>query len=170
MKKFCKKLGSETLVRHSVRLDFCNLAAQNKSLIYMKKVLFILFSFLAFGISVNAESVFGKSVIVLTQKNGDREPSEQVGDTSPEDAPKVRSTTSQPVCASLYNKVVTIDFQTVFSTVTANITNETTGEIISSELFINPTSFSIDLYEKDTGDYMIEIISNEILLEGHFSL
>ena len=72
--------------------------------------------------------------------------------------------------ASLYNKVVTIDFQTVFSTVTANITNETTGEIISSELFINPTSFSIDLYEKDTGDYMIEIISNEILLEGHFSL
>ena len=56
----------------------------------MKKVLFILFSFLAFGISVNAQSIFGKSVIVLTQKNGDREPSEQVGDTSPEDAPKVR--------------------------------------------------------------------------------
>ena len=103
----------------------------------MKKVLFILFSFLAFGISVNAQSVFGKSVIVLTQKNGDREPSEQVGDTSPEDAPKVRSTISQPVCASLYNKVVTIDFQTVFSTVTINITNETTGEIVSSELFIN---------------------------------
>ena len=93
-------------MRHFVRLDFCNLAAQNKSLIYMKKVLFILFSFLAFGISVNAQSIFGKSVIVLTQKNGDREPSEQVGDTSPEDAPKVRSTISQPVCASLYNKVV----------------------------------------------------------------
>ena len=130
----------------------------------MKKVLFILFSFLAFGISVNAQSIFGKSVIVLTQKNGDREPSEQVGDTSPEDAPKVRSTISQPVCASLYNKVVTIDFQTVFST------NETTGEIVSSELFINPTSFSIDLNGKDTGDYMIEIISNEISLEGHFSL
>lgn len=37
----------------------------------MKKVLFILFSFLAFGISVNAQSVFGKFVIVLTQKNGD---------------------------------------------------------------------------------------------------
>ena len=131
----------------------------------MKKVLFILFSFLAFGISVNAQSIFGKSVIVLTQKNG-----EQVGDTSPEDAPKVRSTISQPVCASLYNKVVTIDFQTVFSTVTINITNETTGEIVSSELFINPTSFSIDLNGKDTGDYMIEIISNEISLEGHFSL
>jgi len=103
----------------------------------MKKVLFILFSFLAFGISVNAQSVFGKSVIVLTQKNGDREPSEQVGDTSPEDAPKVRSTISQ---------------------------------IVSSELFINPTSLSIDLNGKDTGDYMIEIISNEISLEGHFSL
>ncbi|MFR1081587.1 MAG: DUF3244 domain-containing protein [Bacteroides cellulosilyticus] len=67
-------------------------------------------------------------------------------------------------------QVVTIDFQTVFSTVTINITNETTGEIVSSELFINPTSFSIDLNGKDTGDYMIEIISNEISLEGHFSL
>ena len=134
LKKFCKKLGRETLLRHFVRLDFCNLAAQNKSLIYYEKG------------------------------------SEQVGDTSPEDAPKVRSTISQPVCASLYNKVVTIDFQTVFSTVTINITNETTGEIVSSELFINPTSLSIDLNGKDTGDYMIEIISNEISLEGHFSL
>ena len=62
----------------------------------MKKVLFILFSFLAFGISVNAQSIFGKSVIVLTQKNGDREPSEQVD-------PKVRSTISLPVCAYLFN-------------------------------------------------------------------
>ena len=166
LKKFCKKLGRETLLRHFVRLDFCNFACANVN----TSDVFILFSFLAFGISVNAQSIFGKSVIVLTQKNGDREPSEQVGDTSPEDAPKVRSTISQPVCASLYNKVVTIDFQTVFSTVTINIANKTTGEIVSSELFINPTSFSIDLNGKDTGDYMIEIISNEISLEGHFSL
>ena len=124
----------------------------------MKKVLFILFSFLIFVVSVNAQFIFENSVIVLTLKNGDR------------DAPQTRSSISQPVYASLYNKVVTIDFQTVFSTVTVNIANKTTGEIVSSELFINPTSFSIDLNGKDTGDYMIEIISNEISLEGHFSL
>ena len=136
----------------------------------MKKVLFILFSFLIFVVPVNAQFIFKNTVIVLTQKNGDRDPSGQVGDTSPEDAPQTRSSISQPVYASLYNKVVTIDFQTVFSTVTVNIANKTTGEIVSSELFINPTSFSIDLTGKDTGDYMIEIISNEISLEGHFSL
>ena len=83
----------------------------------MKKVLFILFSFLIFVVPVNAQFIFKNTVIVLTQKNGDRDPSGQVGDTSPEDAPQTRSSISQPVYASLYNKVVTIDFQTVFSTV-----------------------------------------------------
>ena len=136
----------------------------------MKKVLFILFSFLIFVVSVNAQFIFENSVIVLTQKNGDREIGGKSGDTTPEDAPQTRSSISQSVYASLYNKVVTIDFQTVFSTVTVNIANKTTGEIVSSELFFNPTSFSIDLNGKDTGDYMIEIISNEISLEGHFSL
>ena len=136
----------------------------------MKKVSFILLSLLILSISVNAQFIFENSVIVLTQKNGDREIGGKSGDTTPEDAPQTRSSISQPVYASLYNKVVTIDFQTVFSTVTVNTTNETTGEIVSSELFINPTSLSIDLNGKDTGDYMIEIISNEISLEGHFSL
>ena len=127
----------------------------------MKKVSFILLSLLILSISVNAQFAFSSTKIMLTQKDGDR---------TPENAPKARSSVSQPICASLYNKVVTIDFQTVFSTVTVNTTNETTGEIVSSELFINPTSLSIDLNGKDTGDYMVEIISNEISLEGHFSL
>ena len=131
----------------------------------MKKVSFILLSLLILSISVNAQFAFSSTKIMLTQKDGDRDISGQEGDITPENAPKARS-----ICASLYNKVVTIDFQTVFSTVTVNTTNETTGEIVSSELFINPTSLSIDLNGKDTGDYMVEIISNEISLEGHFSL
>ena len=136
----------------------------------MKKVLFILFSFLIFVVSVNAQFIFENSVIVLTQKNGDREIGGKSGDTTPEDAPQTRSSISQHVYASLYNKVVTVDFQTVFSTVTVNITNETTGETVYSELFINPTCFSIDLNGKDAGDYIIEIISNKISLEGVFLL
>lgn len=136
----------------------------------MKKVLFILFSFLIFVVSVNAQFIFENSVIVLTQKNGDREIGGKSGDTTPEDAPQTRSSISQPVYASLYNKVVTVDFQTVFSTVTVNITNETTGETVYSELFISPTCFSIDLNGKDAGDYIIEIISNKISLEGVFLL
>ena len=46
LKKFCKKLGRETLLRHFVRLDFCNLAAQNKSLIYYEKgIIYFIFIF-----------------------------------------------------------------------------------------------------------------------------
>ncbi len=137
---------------------------------YMKKVLFILFSFLSFTISVNAQFVSGNMEIMLTQKDGDRDPIEPVGDITPEDAPQTRGVILQPVCASLYNKVVTVDFQTAFSAVTVNVINETTGETVYSELFINPASFSIDLSGKDTGDYMIELVSDEITLEGYFSL
>ena len=143
LKKFCKKLGRETLLRHFVRLDFCNLAAQNKSLIYMKKVLFILFSFLAFGISVNAQSIFGKSVIVLTQKNGDREPSEQVGDTSPEDAPKVRSTISQPVCASLYNKVKALTGMGVNDYINKIRIEKASLMLIQTDLTISEISYEV---------------------------
>ena len=137
---------------------------------YMKKVLFILFSFLSFAISVNAQFISGNMEIMLTQKDGDREIRGGSSDISPEDAPQTRSIISQPVCASLYNKVVTVDFRAAFPAVTVNVINDTTGETVYSELFINPASFSIDLSGKGTGDYMMEITSDEITLEGHFSL
>ncbi|SHI67109.1 protein of unknown function [Bacteroides stercorirosoris] len=137
---------------------------------HMKKVLFILFSFLVLAGSVNAQFVSGNTQIMLMQKDGDRDPPGQIGDTSPENAPQTRGVILQPVCASLYNKVVTVDFQTAFSAVTVNVINETTGETVYSELFINPASFSIDLSGKGTGDYMIEITSDEITLEGYFPL
>ena len=130
--------------------------------------LFILFSFLAFAISVNAQFIPGNIEITLTQKDGDRDMSDKSGSISPEDAPKTRSGISQPVCAYLYNKVVTVDFQAAFSAVTVNVLNETTGEIVYSEQLINPAIFSINL--NGTGGYMIEIVSDEISLEGHFFL
>lgn len=135
---------------------------------YMKKVLFILFSF--FTISINAQFISGNTEIMLTQKDGGREIGDKDGDITPEDAPQTRSSVFLPVCAYLYNKVVTVDFQAVFSAVTVNVINEITGETIYSELFTNPTSFSIDLSGKDAGDYMIELVSDEITLEGYFSL
>ena len=137
---------------------------------HMKKVLFILFSFLVFAGSANAQFVSGNMEIMLTQKDGDRDPIEPVGDITLENAPQTRSVISQPVYACLYNKVVIVDFQAAFSAVTVNVINETTGETIYSELFINPASFSIDLSGKDAGDYMIELVSDEITLEGYFPL
>ena len=64
---------------------------------HMKKVLFILFSFLSFTISINAQFVSGNTEIMLTQKDGDRDPNKSVGDTSPEDAPQTRSSVFLPV-------------------------------------------------------------------------
>lgn len=135
---------------------------------HMKKVLFILFSFLSFTISINAQFVSGNTEIMLTQKNGDREIGDKDSGITPEGAPQTRSSVFQPVYAYLYNKVVTVDFQAAFSAVTVNVLNETTGEIVYSEQLINPAIFSINL--NGTGGYMIEIVSDEISLEGHFFL
>ncbi|EKU91072.1 DUF3244 domain-containing protein [Bacteroides oleiciplenus] len=136
----------------------------------MKKVLFILFSFLSFTISINAQFVSGNTEIMLTQKNGDREIGDKDSEITPEGAPQTRSSVFQPVCAYLYNKVITVDFQAAFSAVTVNVINEATGEAVCSKQLISPTSFSIDLSGKDAGDYMIEIISDKISLEGYFPL
>lgn len=136
----------------------------------MKKVLFILLSFLAFSIFVNAQCVFSNVEIILTQKDGDREMGGKDSEITPENAPQTRGGVSQPVYAYLYNKVVTIDFEEVFSAVTVNITNETTGEKVYSGQFVNPASFSVDLNGEDPGDYMIEVIADEISLEGYFFL
>lgn len=137
---------------------------------HMKKLLFILLSFLAFSIFLNAQCVFSNVEIILTQKDGDREMGGKDSEITPEDAPQTRGGVSQPVYAYLYNRVVTVAFQAVFSAVTVNITNKTTGETVYSEQFNNPASFSIDLNGEDTGDYMIEINSDEISLEGYLFL
>lgn len=70
---------------------------------HMKKVLFILFSFWVLAGSVNAQFVSGNTQIMLMQKDGDRDPPGQIGDTSPENASQTRGVILQPVCASLYN-------------------------------------------------------------------
>lgn len=81
-----------------------------------------------------------------------------------------RSISFQPIHAYLYNNMISIDFEEIFSAVTVKITNETTEETVYSEQFVNPASFSVDLNGEDTGDYMIEVIADEISLEGYFFL
>ena len=87
LKKSCAKYRGGTLVTHSFRMDFCSLAASNKKLCIMKRVLSILFLFLVLGSSVKAQLDFGFKEIVFTQKSDDRDMSGQSSSTSPEDAP-----------------------------------------------------------------------------------
>ena len=105
---------------HSFRMDFCSLAASNKKLCIMKRVLSILFLFLVLGSSVKAQLDFGFKEIVFTQKSDDRDMSGQSSSTSPEDAPKTRSVVLQPVYAYLDNGEITVYFEKVFPTVAAD--------------------------------------------------
>ena len=130
----------------------------------MKILLFILISLLVWGGSVYAQSSNIVMEIALYKdiKNDNN--------VDPEDMPVTRSPIFLPVYAYLYNKVVTVDFQATFSAVTVNVVSDVTGETVYSELLVNPTNVSIDLNGADSGDYRLEIISDEIALEGYFPL
>ena len=133
----------------------------------MKRVLSILFLFLVLGSSVKAQLDFGFKEIVFTQKSDDRDMSGQSSSTSPEDAPKTRSVVLQPVYAYLD---ITVYFEKVFPTVAISVINETTGKTVCSKTLLSPTNFSIDLNGEDSGEYIIEVISDGNSLEGTFSL
>ena len=129
----------------------------------MKRVLSILFLFLVLGSSVKAQLDFGFKEIVFTQKSDDRDMSGQSSSTSPEDAPKTRSVVLQPVYAYLDNGEITVYFA-------ISVINETTGKTVCSKTLLSPTNFSIDLNGEDSGEYIIEVISDGTSLEGTFSL
>ena len=130
----------------------------------MKRLLFILISLLAWGGSVYAQcsNIVMEIALYKDIKNDNN--------VDPEDMPVTRSPIFLPVYAYLYNKVVTVDFQATFSAVTVNVVSDVTGETVYSELLVNPTNVSIDLNGADSGDYRLEIISDEIALEGYFPL
>lgn len=136
----------------------------------MKKVFFIFFSFLAIAISANAHLISGNTQIMLSQKEDDRDISDDSCLFSPETAPKTRGIISLPVYAFLCDGIVTVYFERDFSLVTISIINEVTGEIVCSEQHNNPASFSADLTGQVSGEYAIEIVSDEMSFEGTFNL
>lgn len=136
----------------------------------MKKVFFIFFSFLAIAISANAHLISGNTQIMLSQKDGERDITLDYCDVSPETAPKARGIISLPVHAFLCDGIVTVYFERDFSLVTISIINEVTGEIVCSEQHNNPASFSTDLTGQVSGEYAIEIVSDEMSFGGTFNL
>ncbi len=65
---------------------------------------------------------------------------------------------------------MSLNFEESLSTVTISIISETTGDIIYSGNYDNPNSLTIDLSTESSGDYIIEIEFDDILLEGCFVL
>lgn len=81
-----------------------------------------------------------------------------------------RSLIPQVAHAYLYDKIVSVSFEEAMQTVTIKIIKEATGETVYSQEYMNPTVISVDLNSQDSGTYYIEIVSDEVCLEGEFIL
>ena len=92
------------------------------------------------------------------------------GSTSEEGLPIKRSIQLQIADAYLYNNVANISFNENIAVVNITVTNETTGETVYSETCSNPATLNIDLNDASTGNYLIEIETDDTLLAGSFSL
>ena len=72
--------------------------------------------------------------------------------------------------SSLYNNVISLDFEDLLPTITISIINETTGVTIYLENYNNLNSIIIDLSTEKSGYYLIRIEYDDIILEGNFVL
>ena len=71
----------------------------------------------------------------------------------------------------IYNNTVCVDFNEVLPNVTITLINESTSKLIHSEAYNEPTNIDITLDEGySSGNYLIKIESDEVLLYGYFSL
>lgn len=84
--------------------------------------------------------------------------------------PIVRSIYIPVADAYLYNNVVNISFNENIAVVNVTITNESTGETVYSETHSNPAILSIDLSSESSGNYLIEIETDDTYLQGTFPL
>ena len=134
----------------------------------MKQLLFILLMLCANVILLKAES-FSEFEVITLQVCADDDRGIKTKGTS-QHIPQTRSLITQPVYASLYNNVISIDFSETFTTVTVNIINQTTGEAVYSETCSNPESLIIDWDNKVSADYIIKIETDGIYWEGCFFL
>ncbi|WP_281643986.1 DUF3244 domain-containing protein [Bacteroides zoogleoformans] len=102
--------------------------------------------------------------------NSDKDPTEDDPDIGPDNQPITRGIIFQPAYAHLYNKVVNIDFVNTYHATIVTILNQSTGEIVHSEVYDSPTELAIDLSSEKKGNYLIRIETENAFLQGSFSL
>lgn len=91
-------------------------------------------------------------------------------DVEPDKAWTPRSIILQPAYAYLYDNVVNVSFNENIESATVIVTNESTGETVYSEIHSSPATLSIDLTGESSGNYLIEIETDDTYLQGAFSL
>lgn len=81
-----------------------------------------------------------------------------------------RSIIPQFAHAYLYNKVISVSFEEMMPSATIKIVQESTGDTVYSQEYMSPSTVTIDLNSMSAGIYRIEIVADDICLEGEFML
>ena len=131
----------------------------------MKKLLFAFFvlTVVLGSISLQAQDRFSFA------DDDEREiPLDPVG--SEEGGPIARSIIIQPASAYVNSDIVTVVFNKDLPSASITITNVSTGAVVYSEIYSMPTLITINVSAENSGEYQIEIVSDEIRLSGYFTL
>ena len=91
-------------------------------------------------------------------------------DPSKEGGPIARSIIIQPASAYVNSDIVTVVFNKDLPSASITITNVSTGAVVYSEIYSMPTLITINVSAENSGEYQIEIVSDEIRLSGYFTL
>lgn len=131
----------------------------------MKQILFIIIM-LCFGkISIANESNPNEGSIVIYLTDDDER--EHVND--PTTQKPDRSLSIPSASAYIYNNIVSIDFNKSSSAVIVSIIRVSTGESIYTNRYSYPTNINIDLSNTVSGEYQLQIETNNESLSGYFT-
>ncbi|MBE6288390.1 MAG: DUF3244 domain-containing protein [Mediterranea massiliensis] len=130
----------------------------------MKKITFLFAFLLMVTVTIANQGMGENTVITLTE-----EPKREIikGDRP---GGATRDIGQQQSYAYLYNNKISLDIAECLSEVTVTIYNKTTEEMLYSEQFCHPATAVIDISLLATGQYKLEIITDENILIGEFTL
>ena len=130
------------------------------------KALFLLFFFLCNGFfSLSAQDDNSNMEVIVLDSYPIKDKDES-GSKGEKGTPIKRSPRQRLAHAYLYNNVVSVNINRTIAVINVTITNESTGETVSSETYCNPTYFDIDLSSEDNGNYLIRIETENIFLQS----
>ena len=131
----------------------------------MKK---LLFAFFVLTVVLGSISLQAQDRFSFADADEREIPLDPVG--SKEGGPIARSIIIQPASAYVDSDIVTVVFNKDLPSASITITNVSTGAVVYSETYSMPTLITINVSAENSGEYQIEIVSDEIRLSGYFTL
>ncbi len=131
----------------------------------MKK---LLFAFFVLTVVLGSISLQAQDRFSFADDDKREIPLDPVG--SKEGGPIARSIIIQPASAYVNSDIVTVVFNKDLPSASITITNVSTGAVVYSEIYSMPTLITINVSAENSGEYQIEIVSDEIRLSGYFTL